>query len=127
MVAGSTWRAPGCFRLGLGHGCSCLEASTWAPCPRRRLQSVFNLTLQVFNGRRVFMILNYYCFEINGRLSHVRPCMICGGSRTVTRPSPPHALGGRAQHPASAGLGTTRVTSRPRNKPAPADFFFFFF
>lgn len=37
-------------------------------------------------------------------------------SRTVARPSPPHALGGRAQHPTSAGLGTTRVTSRPRNK-----------
>lgn len=71
------------------------------------------------------MILNYYCFEINGRLSHVRPCMICGVSRTVARPSPPQALQGRAQHPASAGLGTTRVTSRPRNKLLQQTFFFF--
>lgn len=52
--------------------------------PSRRLQSVFNLTLQMFNGRRVFMILNYYCFEVNGLLSHVRPYMLCGESAKLS-------------------------------------------
>lgn len=73
--------------------------------PSRQAPSVrLNLTLQMFNGRRVFMILNYYCFEINGRLSHVRPCMVCGESAELS-PGP-------ARHtPWEAG---------PSTQPAPA-------
>lgn len=93
----------------------------------RRLQSVFNLTLQMFNGRRVFMILNYYCFEINGRLSHVRPCMICGESAELSS--------GPARHihmPWEAGPAPSQ--RRPQDhegdqqtqeQTAPADIFFF--
>lgn len=72
------------------------------------------------------MILNYYCFEINGRLSHVRPCMICGESAELS-PGPARHMpweAGPSTH--STGLGTTRVTSRPRNKLLQQTFFFFF-
>lgn len=93
----------------------------------RRLQSVFNLTLQMFNGRRVFMILNYYCFEINGRLSHVRPCMICGESAELS-PGPARHMPWEAwPAPSQRRPRDHEGDQQTQEQTAPADIFFFFF
>ena len=44
-------------------------ARTHCPGVPPSLPLVSDLTLYMFNSGKVFIILNYYCFEINGRLS----------------------------------------------------------
>lgn len=71
------------------------------------------------------MILNYYCFEINGHLSHVRPCMICGESAGLS-PGPAHHMPWEAGH--STGQHRPRDhkgDQQTQEQTAPADFFFF--
>lgn len=72
------------------------------------------------------MILNYYCFEINGHLSHVRPCMICGESAGLS-PGPAHHMPWEAGH--STGQHRPRDhkgDQQTQEQTASADFFFFF-
>lgn len=67
-------RPPGCggssasARDGSGPG-RVQGTAAQRPRPPPPPPFVSDLTLYVFNGGKVFIILNYYCFEINGRLS----------------------------------------------------------
>lgn len=63
---------PGWRKLRPPHGAS--GAGAWAHGTPGRPQLppppfVSNLTLHTVSGGKVFIILNYYCFEINGRFS----------------------------------------------------------
>lgn len=117
MVASSTWRAGPQAATGSDLAMAAPVGGTCVgPVSPAGVLGVSNLTLQMFNcGRRVFMILNYYCFEINGRLSHVRPCMICGESAELS-PGPAPSQRRPRDHEGD---------QQTQEQTAPADFFFF--
>ena len=77
---------------------------------------VSDLTLYVFGGRKVFIILNYYCFEINGRLSSLAALHDLWRDRVESLGWGPNRVD-RPLHPTpSSGPGTTRMTSKTRTK-----------
>ena len=86
------------------------------------LPFVSDLTLYMFNSGKVFIILNYYCFEINGRLSSLAVLHDLWRDGVEPLGWGPAAWTGPAPHPEQWGLGH-QDNQRNKDKTALTDIF----